>query len=250
MIGRIVWFAAVAAIGLLTAALQFDLRARSAPEVASLVPAPLRNYAQVQIAQQAMAGSDAALALAEAERLVTRRPVPAEYLTLLAAAQFKANQPEAGARTIQIAGQRGWRDPVAQEAVMRIALVAGDKPEAARRYAALFLREDAPEALLQTFGPQVLDDADGLGQRTFVAIVVGGDRWHATFLRRGARLMPPKAFSAIATESMARGAAFDCKALGTSIGVLTRRDAEAAANLLAASQERCPDLAARGSRRR
>jgi hypothetical protein len=59
---------------------------------------------------------------------------------LLAVAQAKAGNAEAAGLAIQIAGQRGWREPVAQEAVLRLALGAGNKPEAARRYAALFLR--------------------------------------------------------------------------------------------------------------
>lgn len=45
--------------------------------------------------------------------------------------------------TIQISSQRGWREPVAQVAVLRLALDADDKAEAAHRYAALFLQRGA-----------------------------------------------------------------------------------------------------------
>ena len=242
MIGRIVWFVGLAAAALLTGALQLDMRARSAAAVAPAVPELLRDHAQVQITRKALMGKDPARALAEAETLVQRRPLPAENLTLLAAAQAKAGQVDAAARTIQVAGQRGWRDPAAQEAMMRLALAAGDRPEAARRYSALFLRGRTPDALLVEFGPAIFDGPDRSGRDTLVAIVVGGERWHPTFLRRGAKVVPPAAFAAIAADSMARGTAFDCKTLAISISELARRDEAAAAALKAASQARCPAL--------
>lgn len=244
MIGRILWLAALAAIAVLTTGLQLDRSARSDPAIAPLIPGPLRNYAQVAIAQFAVNAGDAETALAETQTLVRRRPVPAEYLTLLAAGQAKAGQEEAALRTIQIAGQRGWRDPAAQEVVLRLALAAGDTAEAARRYSALFLREGTPDRLLQELGPPVLDEPDGPGQRTLVAIVVGGERWQTQFLRRGVRVMPPAAFAAITAQSMKKGAAFDCGRLAQTIRTLARRDAAAGEALAAAAGEgRCPQLA-------
>lgn len=244
MIGRILWFTTLALAALLTVGLQLDLRARTAPGFAAVVPALLRDTAQTVVTRQALTGSDAALALAEAQTLVVRRPLPAENLTLLAAAQAKAGDEEAALRTIQIAGRRGWREPVAQEAMLRLALANGDRPEAARRYAALFLRTATPDALLLELGPAVLGDGDGAARDTLVAIVVGGERWHSAFLRRGARVMPPAAFAAIAADSIARGARFDCSAVKVSLDTLGQRDAGAAATLRAAALGRCPGLGA------
>ncbi|WDA41874.1 hypothetical protein [Erythrobacter sp. BLCC-B19] len=242
MIGRLVWFAGLAAIALLTAVLQLDLMAARAPGVVPIVPSPLRNESQVAITRAALAGTDSARALAEAERLVQRRPIPARNLVLLSVSQAKAGKAEDAAKTIQIAAQRGWREPLAQEAMLRIALAAGDEAEAARRYAALFLRDGTPEPLLSELGTAVLAKPGGLGQSTMVAIVVGGERWHAAFLGRGPRVMPPAAFSAITADSLARGAAFDCAALGQSVRVLKRRDPAAAASLRTAAERRCPRL--------
>ena len=247
MIGRIIWFAALAAIALLTTALQLDMHSKKAPGLAAVVPAPLRSQAQVQIVQTALAGKDAKLAVAEAERLVRRRPLPAESLTLLAVAQAKAGDLDAAGRTIQIAGQRGWRVAMAQEAVLRLALGAGDKPEAARRYAALFLRDQTPDSLLEELAPAVLGEPGGLGQQTMVAIVVGGERWHTTFLRRGVRVMPPAVFSAIAASSVLEGAAFDCGALAQSIKAVGQRDAGAGYNLAMAASSRCSKQAPPGT---
>lgn len=244
MIGRIIWFAALAGIALLTTALQIDKESERNGALAVMVPEPLRNFAQTQVTQKALVGKDTKAALAEAERLVRRRPVPAEYLTLLAAAQAKAGDAEQAAITIQIAGQRGWRDPAAQEAVLRIALAAGDKAEAGRRYTALFLNSQTPNAKLEELGRAVLDEPRGAAQQTMVSIISGGARWHAGFLNRGSQVMPPAAFSATVVDSLGRGADFDCGEIAVSLAILNGRDAAAAAELRQALIARCPDLPA------
>jgi hypothetical protein len=240
MIGRIIWFAALAGLAVVTTALQLDKQSEVAPALAPLVPSAFRNFAQTQIAASAAENADPAVAVAEAQRLVQRRPVPAEYLTLLAVAQAKAGNEQAAGVAIQIAGQRGWREPVAQEAVLRLALNAGDKPEAARRYAALFLRADTPDALLLELGPAVLDEPRGPGQQAIVDIVAGGERWYERFLQRGPQVMPPAAFAAITADSLKRGAQFDCQALAQSTDTLRQRDAAAAAQLAASVSANCP----------
>jgi hypothetical protein len=239
MIGRIIWFATLAAVGLLTAGLQLDKQSEAAPVLAPLVPGPLRNFAQTRIAAEAAENGDPAVAVAEAERLVRRRPIPAEYLSTLAVAQAKAGQAEAAGITIQMAGKRGWRAPVAQEAVLRLALDAGDQAEAARRYAALFLRNTTPDELLRELGPAVLGEPGGAGQRTMADIVAGGERWHESFLQRGPQVMPPAAFAAITARAIKQGAIFDCTLLEQSISAVEQRDAGAAAPLRAASTKEC-----------
>ncbi|HSF11645.1 MAG TPA: hypothetical protein VLA50_01620 [Erythrobacter sp.] len=234
MIGRIIWWTLLVAVAGLTTALQLDKQADVTPSLAPLVPAPLRNYAQAQIAAQTAAAEDPARALAEAQALVIRRPLPAEYLSLLAVAQAKDGQAEQSGLTIQIAGQRGWREPVAQEAVLRLALNAGDKAEAARRYAALFLRAETPDTLLLELGPQVFDTPGGPGETTLIDIVAGGERWHNQFMRRGALVMPPAAFSAVTRAAAERGVEFDCALLEQAMKTLERRDPAAAQSLAAA----------------
>lgn len=229
--GRLIWWAALLVIAVVTIGLQLDKQSEANPSLAPLVPAALRNFAQTNIVAGALDGNDSALALAEARKLVRQRPVPAEYLTLLAVAQTKAGQGEAAALTIQIAGQRGWRDPLAQESVLRLALAAGDKAEAARRYAALFLSDSTPDALLEELGPTVLDEPGGPGQQTMVTIVSGTERWRSVFLRRGVQVMPPAAFTAIVSATMTTGAGYDCAALTQVQRGLTRRDVAAGQQL-------------------
>ncbi|MCZ8135474.1 MAG: hypothetical protein O9266_04150 [Porphyrobacter sp.] len=244
MIGKVLWPALLLALAVVTGFLQIDRQADLTPSLAPLVPQGLRNYAQPRIAAIAADGSDSALALEEAKRLVQRRPVPAEHLTLLAVAQTKAGELEQAGLTIQIAAQRGWREPIAQEAVLRLALDAGDKPEAARRFAALFLRDATPNALLEELAPAVLDEAGGPGQGTLVDIISGTDRWHDTFLRRGGQVMPPPAFADIAVGSMARGTRFDCAVLSQTLKGLRQKDEASAARVAAAAPKDCPQTGA------
>lgn len=240
MIAKVAWIGALFALAVLTSALQLDRQSEAVPALAAMVPEPLRGYAQAQLAASAIQDDKPELALAEAQRLIRRRPVPAENLTLLAAAQAKASQSKQAAMTIQIAAQRGWREPLSQEAVLRLALAAGDEAEAARRYTALFLRSATADALLRDLGPQVLNEADGVGQRTMVDIISGGDRWQSAFLRRGAQVMPAEAFAQVTISSIARGTRFDCTVLSQATKQVAQRDPASAARIRNASRERCP----------
>lgn len=240
MIDRIVWLTSLSALALLITFLQLDRQSAANPALANMVPGPLRDYAQTAIAGTATEGDDAALALAETQRLVRRRPVPGEHLTLLAIAQAKAGAAEQASLTIQFAGQRGWREPLAQEAVLRLALAAGDKPEAARRFAALFLRASTSEELLRELAPAVLGEADGAARRTLVDIISTTDRWNGAFLRRGVQVMPPAAFAEIAGASMERGTQFDCNVLAQVLKAFKQRDAVAAERLQASVHSQCP----------
>lgn len=239
MIARVIWFSALALIAGLTLFLQIDKQSETTPALAAAVPSPLRDFAQTRVTLAALEADDPAAALTEAKMLVQRRPVPAEYLSLLAIAQARAGQADQAALTIQMAGKRGWREPLAQEAVLRLALSAGDTPEAARRYAALFLLPTTPDKLLEDFGPQVFGEPGGPGRATMIDIVTGGERWHSLFLRRGLAVMPADAFGEIAAASMERGAAFDCGVLDRAIIGLRPRDAAAAARLEKAAAKAC-----------
>lgn len=240
MIARIVWGASLVIVALVTVGLQFDRQARRSPAIAAGVPEVFRSASQYPYAAFAIQdGSDPIAALAEAERLVRRRPMPAEHLRLLAQAQIVAGQVQEGSMSIQYAAQRGWRDPLVQESMLRLALAAGDQGEAARRFAALFLRRDTEDALLEELGPQVLSEPGGEGRSTLVTIVGGGERWHAQFLGRGARIMPPDAFAEIVSKTDDAGTRYDCDALGLAVRATEQRDKEAGAVVEAIHSSQC-----------
>ncbi len=239
MIGRIVWIGILIALALVTAAAQVDRQARVSPPLATMVPEPFRAFAQARIASNAILGDDAERALAEAERLIERRPVPAQHMRLLANAQFKAEQVEQSAVTVQLAARRGWRDILSQQAMLELALAAGDDAEAARRYAALLLNSRTEDEVLAELGARTFANPDGEARSTFTEIVRGGERWHEYFLRRGARAIPPEAFTAIVINAAEQGAQFDCQAIDRTTKMLNNRDAAQAERFSAAFAEQC-----------
>lgn len=210
MIAGTVWRAALLVVAIAVIGLQFDRQTRRTPELATSVPEVIRSSAQSRVAAFAVAGSDPEYALAQAELLIRRRPLPAEHLRILAQAQFAVGKLDESALTIQYAAQRGWRDPLAQQAMLQLALNAGDDAEAARRYLALFLRRDTDDALLQELGLQVLGDPSGEGRKAFVRVLSGGVRWQNIFFGRGMRVIPVAAFADILVEAIESGTRFDC----------------------------------------
>lgn len=239
MIGRIVWTVLLIAIGLVTAALQIDRQSELTHTLATTVPPPLRNYAQRVVAVDAVQRKDPATALSEAEDLVRRRPMPAENLTILSVAQAKGGDLQAAALTIQLAAKHGWRDQFAQEAVLRFALDAGDKPEAARRYAALLRDGETPNEKLIAFATPVLGERRGAGQETFATIIAGAPLWYEQFLQRGAQVLPPAVFADVIELALERRAEFPCSYLTIALTGVRERDAAAAERLAGPAARRC-----------
>lgn len=199
---RAMWPFVLLCIAAVAAAAQLDRQARREPQFARLVPGPARSFAQRQIAADALAG-DNAQALTEVRLLVRRRPAPAEHLRLLAEAQIAAGQPEAAYRTIQLAARRGWRDRATQEAMLLIALDAGDTAEAARRLAALWVLDPQAERLPALAG-RVLESKEA--RETLAGIAADAPRWRARFLASGGRVIAPDTFADIAARIRTRPA--------------------------------------------
>jgi hypothetical protein len=228
---RIGWYGTLVAVALMTAGLQLDKQSSASPALAPLVPEIFRSAGQPRIVSAALVRGDAGAALAEAERLVVRRPVPAQSLRLLALAQFEAGRIEEGSLSIQHAARRGWRDIAAQEAMARFALAAGDRAEAARRYTALLTRAETSDAVLEQLGPEVFEEPDETGRDTMAGIIANTDRWQSLFLRRGAAVMPARAFSAVVTASIRKGAQYECGEFARAIAVVASRDEQASIEL-------------------
>ncbi len=207
------WNFSLLAIAVMTASVQIDRQSATQPALANIVPEPFRGFAQAQIASAASQDSASVIALEEAEKLVARRPMPAEALRLLAQAQMAAGKEDAALITIQVAAKRGWRDPTAQEAMMRLALGADDKEEAARRYIALFLQNSTSDALLIEVSGQLFSDRNDPAPAELVQIVAASRRWQSSFLRKGSRVIPVPVFLNIVSDAQSRGAKFDCRVL-------------------------------------
>ncbi|MEP0391098.1 MAG: hypothetical protein ABJ205_12030 [Erythrobacter sp.] len=239
MIGRVIWFALLIGAAVITIGVQLDREARKTPALALEVPEPFRSGAQPRIVALAIDAGASEMAVSQAQKLVRRRPVPARHLRLLAQAQFTAGDNEASGLAIQYAAQRGWRDPLAQEAMMQIALAASNRSEAARRFAALFLRGGTDRASLEQSGKVVFPEEHGEERRVFAQIVSGGERWHNAFLTRGARVMPADAFVEIIEISAKDGTNFSCSALRQAQKVIEGKDQTLGERLSIVLQSQC-----------
>lgn len=210
MIGRIIWITAIIAVAAVTAGIQLDRQARYVPTLSVTVPPPFRAFAQIHLTTSAMQGEDKQQALAQARLLVARRPMPAPHQRLLSIAEYEAGETELGGTSIQRAARHGWRDPVVQESMFQLALAAGDQAEAARRFAALFIRPSEELSDLQAMADPLFSGESEIARATFARVLAGADRWHRIFLNKGARTLEPGVFLDLIQRAEAQGARFNC----------------------------------------
>lgn len=203
---RIVWTAFLAVLALLACGAQLDRAARRQPALATVVPAPFRNFAQESMTLATVRSAEPAVALAEARTLVSRSPTPAEHLTLLAIAEERSGDRTDSARLIQRAAQRGWRDPIAQQAMFDIALGAADPVEASHRLAALWALQEE-QAPLKDMGQRLMSRPEG--RKALADSLVAGGSWTSSFLRSVAADPTPEAVETV-DLALRRGASIDC----------------------------------------
>lgn len=177
---KLVWFIALIAVACITVFAQLDRQSRISPQIAGAVPESFASFALRHRAAASVSQGEAVSADSTARSLVARRPMPAENLRLFAQARaLSGDEKVAAAATLQ-AARRGWRDPVAQRAMMEMALAAGDHREAARRLAALWAR--APDrATLQPLATRVLSHEEARAE--MARLLSEGPRWQESFER-------------------------------------------------------------------
>ena len=224
MMGRSLWVVAVLAVAVATTGIQLDRKPRYVPTMASAVPEPFRAFAQRHIATQALLDKKRELALAEARRLVARRPMPAAHLRLLSIAEFEAGNVEQGGYLIQLAARRGWRDRPAQHSMFQLALAAGDQGEAARRFAALFVRPSEEEAELRALADGLFSEDSEEARAVFAQIVAGAERWQGAYLRKAPVVLPSDALIDVTSRASKAGGVFDCIEGSRSVERLAKRE--------------------------
>ncbi|MFN3470592.1 MAG: hypothetical protein ACK4Z7_12915 [Novosphingobium sp.] len=205
---RFVWLAVLGLLAVVAAGAQLDRASRRQPALAPLVPPVFRSFAQERLTIATVRSASPEAALADARTLVSRSPLPAEHLTLLAIASERNGDRQGSALLVQRAAQRGWRDPIAQQAMFDIALAAGDEAEAARRLAALFgVQED--QAPLKDMAARLVATPEG--RQALAATMAAGGNWTKAFLRQAAGDLTPSLAETIVMAQQA-GARPDCAA--------------------------------------
>lgn len=141
------WYAVVAVTAITAIGVELDRQAHFDPRIAALVPEMFEGDALENLVRSASHNNDRVQAEVLARKLVQRRPIPAEGLSLYAESLLANGKDEASAAAIQVAAGRGWRDRFVQQVVILSALQQ-DTPEiAANRVVALWRLGDRGDRL-------------------------------------------------------------------------------------------------------
>lgn len=215
MIGRMIWWSALAVVAMVALFAQLDRATRFSPGLERLVPASFSAFAAERRAEATLAAArdtapDSDLMIAQSRALIAARPVPAEHLSLLAQGYIYAGQSDAALATLQAASTRGWRAPVVQLAAAQAALASGDMEAAAQRITALLatgsLPEHTPDLIAQLLTtPQ--------GRAAFADRLASQGRWQANVLRPAAGAADPADMAEMLALALAAGTDLPCAAL-------------------------------------
>jgi len=225
MIARLAWWGVLAVIGVAATFAQIDRSSRFNPQLAALVPPAFSGFAAEQRTRQAIAAQQPERALAEAEALVARRPLPAEHLGMLAVAAAMNERTDQSIAAIEAASLRGWRSPIIQQAVAEAALEQGAHDIAAQRITALFATGKLRDAALD-LARRLLATPEG--QAAFARRFAAPGHWQENALQSLAGTVPAEDLSATLALAAEQGAVFDCSRLARVIQS-HERDGEALA---------------------
>lgn len=226
---RIAWYALAAMLALVATGVELDRQSRRDPALAVSVPRPFRSFAQERIVFDKLGSDDSATALDEAERLIRRRPIPAENLFLLAAANGAAGNAEAGVYALGLSAERGWRVRQVQLAMIGDALQRGEADNAAARLLALW-STGADDGVLEQATRAVLAAPDG--PEAFGRILAKSRFSQNAVLRKSLRYTSPGNFARMVHAALLAGAGFDCPKIQSLAEILSREGLEREAGLL------------------
>lgn len=211
------WLAGLGAIAVATVGYSLDRQARREPELARLVPAPFRNFAQEALVRRAVDAGDTTGTLTAAELLVSRRPMPGENLEMLALAALNARQDAQARQAIVTAAARGWRSPVPQLVVAASAFEIRSWDVAGDRLAALWKTLSLDQ---RTFTLTQGMLAEPRVRARFAYRVAGYQPAVQQFVEWAGTGLQPDVLADMLSRLSKRGAVLDCDDLGRQAGNL------------------------------
>lgn len=183
---KLLWWTTLSLLSAFVLFAQIDRQSRYSPLAAAMVPDSFLSFGQRQIAIATVRSGNSAQALRETRKLVSRRPLPAEHLALLSAAQSQDGAIEQSQISLQLAARRGWRDPGTQTALLEISIATENGTEAARRFAALLATDGNDVAVRSTAG-RVFAIPDA--RQEMARLLANEPRWQDRFKRAGPQLL-------------------------------------------------------------
>lgn len=196
-------FLAIVAVGV-----EADREARRDLRIAELVPSFFQSYALETLARQAYERNEMEKGKDLALRLVERRPVPAETLSLYARGLLGVGDVNAAEPALQLAAQRGWRDRFVQRVVIVSSLENGRPAVASERVLGLWRQGDQSD-WLKALTRESLETPEGLA--TFKSRLIEREGyWVPGFLNWAANSLSMPAVSVLVNSLSSRYSPFDC----------------------------------------
>ncbi|MBF7012801.1 hypothetical protein QUC32_24555 [Novosphingobium resinovorum] len=202
------WYSVIAVIAFFAVCVELDRQGRFDLRTAKMVPDLIKGDALENLAKVAFERNESVQGQDLARKLVERRPIPAESLSLYAGGLLMNGEEEAGLAALQIAAGRGWRDRFVQRVVVLSAL-NHDTPEiAANRVVALWRIGERAD-WLKGLTRATLEEPGGLS--AFESTLIEDDRYLDTdFLGWAATSLPERTVNRLARRIAANRSKFDC----------------------------------------
>lgn len=203
-----VWYLAVVTIAFVAIGVELDRQSRFNPWLATKVPDPFRADALAALTKLAFERNESYEGEAFAQKLVERRPIPAEALSLYAEGLLANGKNEAGASVLEVAAGRGWRDRFVQQVVILSALQQDNPKIAAQRVIGLWRIGERSE-WLKELTQTTLETPGGL--LAFETALIPHDGYFGTeFLVWAVGQLPLAMVDRLAGRFAANRSEFDC----------------------------------------
>lgn len=218
---RLLWLFALLSLGAVTIGVQLDHASERSPGLRATVPPAFRA---VSITSRAD-GAPTPLSLQNVTDAIRKRPIPAEHIALLSLMLLEQGADAEAGEAMLAAAARGWRVPVAQIYVMRLALAQRNWEVAAQRYDALRRLRSAQIGAddLQQFL------ADPSGSAALARQVSSRDEWLLDLLREDAGTQDPAAYAHFVEQLRGKGVRMNCSGLRIASMTLLKRQRPAEA---------------------
>ena len=163
-------------------------------------------------------GPDAA---AKAVELLSKRPIPAENLSLLASGMMLQNNDRAGP-VLQAGVTRGWRDMLLQLAALDGALQTQNWNVAIQRLTALRTMR-RPKEYIDPVVEQIIQNPDG--RRAYAAFLKASPIEADGFIKGGLNFLDSATYTDVLLMAMKEGADFECEQMSDATTRLLQKNA-------------------------
>ncbi|EKU75265.1 MULTISPECIES: hypothetical protein [Sphingobium] len=190
---------------------QLDREARARPALAAFVPPPFRFFAQAAIVEQGLArGTDPALLYPQARRLLLRRPIASENLTLFGLSALRAGDRQHALQAFSLAASRGWHDDIPQYMALVDAARGGRWDDAALRLRALLQTQASEPTIRQAIMPFM---ASPPGRAALARLLADNPDFQYPLLSIARTTLAPPQFRTLLQHLASHRARIDCRAL-------------------------------------